>query len=115
MHHPGDEQSSHRRPDAEVDRVRSGHDPAAREAIGDDSADEQGRDLRQRPGGEGEANPGRRARQAEDRERDRDGREVRAEERGRACREELAEARLTKRLRHGYGHLPSLASSGHDV
>ena len=59
---PADEQGAHRDPDAEVGRVGADHHQAPRHAVGDDAADEQRRDLRQRPGGEGEARPRSRSR-----------------------------------------------------
>ena len=93
---PADEQRAHRRADAEVRGVRGDHHEAAREPVGDDAADEQRRDLRQRPRGEREPDVGGGAGQVEHAERDGDRREVRAEERDRARGEEEPEAPLAE-------------------
>ena len=93
---PADEQRAHRDPDAEARRVGADHHEAARQPVGDDAADEQRRDLRQRPGGEGEPDLGRRAAEPEHREGDRDRREVRPEERDRPGREQVAEVPLSE-------------------
>ena len=91
-----DEQRAHHAADDEVRGVRADHHESTGHAVGDDSADQERRDLRQRPGCKGKSNVRRRAAQAENRERDRDRRQVRPEERDRPRREEVAEVSLAQ-------------------
>jgi hypothetical protein len=70
---PGHEQRAHGDANAEVRRVGADHHDAARQPVRDDASDQERRELRERPGGEGETDLRGGAAELEHRERDRDG------------------------------------------
>ena len=74
-----DEERAHRGADDGARDVGADHDDAPRQPVAQDAAEREHRDLRERPGGEAEPDRRRAAAVAEDRERDRNRREVGAE------------------------------------
>ena len=93
---------------AAVRRVGPDHDEPPRQPFGDHAADEQRRDLRERPGRERESHIGGRSAHAEDGEGNRDRREVRPEEGNCSGRKEQAEAPPTQDFKGSAGeHAPN--------
>ena len=80
----------------------------ARQPVGPDPADEDEEDLRDEPGGDDEAEVGRRAGQVEDGEGERDRRERAPEERGHSPQEEQAKLPLAERAERGAEHRRNL-------
>ncbi len=93
-----DDEDTHTGPHGATRSVAGDHDGAARQAIAEHAAEGERCDLRDRPGRKGEADLGRAAAEVEDCERDRDRREVRADIRDRAAREEEPEVAVAEGL-----------------
>ena len=95
-----EDEHAHRRADGRTRDVGADHHHAPRHPVADDAAHREHRDLGKRPRGEAEADGRGAAAVVEDREGDRDRREVRPDVRNRARREQVAKVAKAERAGH---------------